>query len=82
MTIRHSSANLDGHEFLIVGNNGGGITRTLLQFEDLDSDCGTVESAKLKVYYEHAQGSVNPARTLKVHEVCNALQAYIHFLIS
>ena len=60
--------------FLFVGNNGGGITRTLLQFEDLDLACGTVQSAKLNMYYK--QQSVNPARTLKVHKVCNALQAY------
>ena len=70
MTIRHGSDNLDGHEFLFVGNNGGGITRTLLQFEDLDSDCGTVQSAKLNIYYRKVLG--NPARTLKVHKVCNA----------
>ena len=71
MTIRHGSANLDGDNFLFVGNNGGGITRTLLQFEDLDDPaCVTVDSAMLNMYYRKV--SVNPARTLKVHKVCNA----------
>ena len=71
MTIRHGSDNLDGDEFLIVGNNGGGMTRTLLQFEDLDDrDCGTVELAELNMYYKKELG--DPARTLKVHKVCNA----------
>ena len=75
MTIR-GSVNLDGHSFLHVGNEGG-ITHALIQFKDISPSCGTVESAKLKMFYE--EGPVNPPRTLQVHMVCNVeknLQAY------
>ena len=67
MTI-HGSQNWVGQD-LRVGNNGG-VSRALLKFQDLllPSACSAVESAILKVYYK--QGSVNPARTLKVHKVC------------
>ena len=70
MTIR-GSTNLDDHNLLYVGNDGGIITRALLEFEDLPSACGTVQSAILYMYYEGSMSpALSPARTLKVHKVC------------
>ena len=70
MTI-YSSTNLDGNNFLKIGRNiGNPFKRALLQFNDVPSACGTVDSAVLHMYY-YEDGPVSPARNMKVHKVCD-----------
>ena len=64
--------NLDHRAHLIVGNFRGFpvAARALLQFEDLPSDCGTLNSATLHIYYDGFKpGTPDESRTLKVHQV-------------
>ena len=72
MTV-YGLTNLAGEMFLKIGRNSGNpdpFKRALLQFHDVPPDCGTVDSAVLHMYY-YKDGSVSPARNLKVHKVCD-----------
>ena len=70
MTL-YGPTNLAGEMFLEIGRNSGNpFKRALLQFDDVPSACGTVDSAVLHMHY-YEDGPVSPARNLKVHKVCD-----------